>query len=56
MSAQQKCGDEMTLYSFCNRFPAVDYSAQDFRINFKVTLSSTHTIELDAIKVRSCVE
>ena len=50
MSALQKCGDEMTLYSFCNSFPAVDYSAQDFRIIFKVALSSTHTIELDAIR------
>jgi hypothetical protein len=30
--------------------PAVDYSAQGFRINFKVTISTSHTIELDAIR------
>ena len=55
MSALQKCGDEMTLYSFCNSFPAVDYSAQGFRFSFQVTLPTSHTIELSGIKVRSCV-
>lgn len=49
-TALRDCTDMTALYSFCKTFPAIDFASNNFVINFQVTNSSDHTINLEAIR------
>ena len=47
--ALANCEQAGTLYQICDRFPAVDLVAEDFKMLFQVTVSKSHTIHYDTI-------
>lgn len=48
--ALSRCRDLASLFCFCKSFPAVDYSAGDFRVVFQITVSPTHPVNLEALR------
>jgi hypothetical protein len=50
-TALMDCRDADKLYCYCKIFPAIDYSAMDFRFVFQVTDSPAHTLDLTAIRM-----
>jgi hypothetical protein len=50
-TALMNCRDADKLYCYCKIFPAIDYSAMDFRFVFQVTDSPAHTVDLTAIRM-----
>lgn len=50
-NALSDCRNADKLYCYCKIFPAVDYSAMDFKFVFQVTNFPAHTVNLEAIRM-----